>query len=258
MKNKILQELHQLAEQHDVRILYACEAGSRAWGFASTDSDYDVRFIYAHKLPWYLTVNKQNDTINPPADPVYDFAGWELRKVLCLVKQSNASIFEWLQSPIIYYMDQNFKDKLWAVMQNYFSPIAVIHHYLSLVNKALDAIRDNKDAKIKIKSLFYGIRSLLVAMWINEKQTIPPIMLDELKPVVTDADIISSIDDLLATKQAATEAAMTQVAKNLYEFIFSQLKLVEANAKNMPACREKTDALNNLLYETVMHEHKEA
>jgi hypothetical protein len=42
MKEVILQKLSEIEQSEDVKILYACESGSRAWGFASPDSDFDV------------------------------------------------------------------------------------------------------------------------------------------------------------------------------------------------------------------------
>ncbi len=256
MKNKIVSELQQLAKEHDIRILYACESGSRAWGFPSKDSDYDVRFIYVHKLPWYLTVNAKKDTVNPPIDEVYDLAGWELRKTLSLVKKSNAVIYEWLQSPMVYLMDENFKNDLWTIMKNYFSPISAIHHYLNLANKAVTGIEYNANSKIRIKSLFYSIRTLLVAMWINEKQTIPPMTLQQLTPLISsEKEIIAHINELLVIKEKANESTLTYVNKRLHAFIFSNIEFLTANANNLPANREKADALDKLLYENIVHEH---
>jgi hypothetical protein len=48
MKRQIVAELHELENSERVRILYACESGSRAWGFPSANSDFDVRFLYVH------------------------------------------------------------------------------------------------------------------------------------------------------------------------------------------------------------------
>ncbi|MBJ8192298.1 nucleotidyltransferase domain-containing protein, partial [Bacillus cereus] len=56
MCETILRELRALEQAEQVRIVYACESGSRAWGFPSQDSDYDVRFIYVRPVEWYLSI----------------------------------------------------------------------------------------------------------------------------------------------------------------------------------------------------------
>ena len=38
-------KLLEIEKKYNVIVLYATESGSRAWGFASPDSDFDERFI---------------------------------------------------------------------------------------------------------------------------------------------------------------------------------------------------------------------
>ena len=113
MNDQIQQRLRQIEQDRDVRVLYACESGSRAWGFASTDSDYDVRFIYTHDRDWYLSIYERADGIELGVDEEnIDLSGWDLRKALRLFLKSNAVIFEWLYSPIVYFQDDTFTAKL--------------------------------------------------------------------------------------------------------------------------------------------------
>lgn len=105
VRTRVLVELEAIEQRHDVRVLFACESGSRGWGFASPDSDYDVRFLYVHKPEWYLRVEPQRDVIERPIDDVLDVSGWELRKALQLMRRSNPTLFEWLDSPVIYRED---------------------------------------------------------------------------------------------------------------------------------------------------------
>ena len=100
--------LSAIEAEFGVRILYACESGSRGWGFASPDSDYDVRFIYVHPLAWYLQVHVQRDVIELPISDELDINGWELRKALGLLRKGNATLIEWLDSPIVYRADAVF------------------------------------------------------------------------------------------------------------------------------------------------------
>ena len=101
MKSEIVAQIQGIESTHDVTVLYACESGSRGWGFASPDSDYDVRFIYVHRLPWYFQVSPGRDVIEVPISGDLDINGWELRKALGLIKKGNATLIEWLDSPVV-------------------------------------------------------------------------------------------------------------------------------------------------------------
>jgi predicted nucleotidyltransferase len=102
MREQVMANLRAIEAQHNVTILFACESGSRGWGFASPDSDYDVRFIYVNRLPWYLTVAPGRDVIELPISGDLDINGWDLRKALGLMRESNPTLLEWLRSPIVY------------------------------------------------------------------------------------------------------------------------------------------------------------
>lgn len=49
----IPEKLAEIENRENVRILHCVESGSRAWGFASPDSDFDVRFIYVRPKDFY-------------------------------------------------------------------------------------------------------------------------------------------------------------------------------------------------------------
>ena len=94
MRTTVLESLTELERRHEVSVLFACESGSRGWGFASPDSDYDVRFVYVHKLPWYLTVEPGRDVVEQPISGELDVSGWDLRKALQLLRDSNPTLLE--------------------------------------------------------------------------------------------------------------------------------------------------------------------
>ncbi|MEQ8169833.1 MAG: nucleotidyltransferase domain-containing protein, partial [Candidatus Eremiobacterota bacterium] len=102
MKEKIPGELKKIEDEEKVKIIYACESGSRAWGFPSKDSDYDVRFIYVHDHDRYLSVYDRKDVIERPVCDLLDINGWDIRKAMRLLQKSNAALMEWFQSPVIY------------------------------------------------------------------------------------------------------------------------------------------------------------
>src|SRR3954464_6280309 len=100
MREQIEEALGAIERECGVRMLYACESGSRAWGFPSPDSDYDVRFFYLRPLSFYLSVAERKDQLDFPINDELDIKGWDIRKALQLVCKSNTTPFEWLQSPI--------------------------------------------------------------------------------------------------------------------------------------------------------------
>jgi len=129
---KIKTILKEVELQNNVKILYACETGSRAWGFPSPDSDYDIRFIYVHERDWYLSLSEKEDTIQFMLNEELDVTGWDLKKSLVLLKKSNAPLIERFQSPIEYYSMPGIKDRFTKLIMDYYSPIAVFYHHYSL------------------------------------------------------------------------------------------------------------------------------
>ena len=100
----INQALDHVEADDDVAILLAVESASRAWGFPSSDSDYDVRFVYVRPPDWYLSIDLEarRDVIEYPLKDNIDLSGWDLRKALRLFRKSNPPLLEWLQCPIVY------------------------------------------------------------------------------------------------------------------------------------------------------------
>lgn len=133
MEQKILQYIDQLEKEKDIKILLACETGSRAWGFPSPDSDFDIRIIYAHKKDWYLSLFEKKDSIERMFENNdLDITGWDLRKSLRLLRKSNAPLLERIQSPITYKSDAYFITEIKSLATSQYSRIATIHHYLCM------------------------------------------------------------------------------------------------------------------------------
>lgn len=99
MRKVIIEKLQQIEKQENVRILHAVESGSRAWGFESPDSDFDVRFIYVRPRDYYLKLEQTRDVLEFPINDLLDVNGWDLQKALRLLHRSNPSVFEWFKSP---------------------------------------------------------------------------------------------------------------------------------------------------------------
>jgi len=207
MKEEILKELTLLEQKLNIKILYAVESGSRAWGFESINSDWDVRFIYVHNIDWYLSIEDKKDNYEKILSNDIDLSGWELRKTLQLFRKSNPPLLEWLNSPIVYIEKYNTVKKLKVLSANYFNPKACMYHYLNIAenNYKTYMLVD----PVRTKKYFYALRPLLACFWIEKYNTIPPmefeILLNNRLP---EADILKNeILQLLSRKRNGEELA---------------------------------------------------
>ncbi|UOQ74921.1 nucleotidyltransferase domain-containing protein [Hymenobacter cellulosilyticus] len=245
MHSRIAAALTQLEATHDIRILYACEAGSRAWGFPSPTSDYDVRFIYAQRPAWHLTLDDNPDTLNFPVEDELDLAGWELRKMLRLLRGSNAALFEWLQSPTVYWAAPEFLPALQPLLPATYNLRAGLHHYLGLVRRGLEA--DLTGGEVRLKRLFYALRSALAARWIRTRHSLPPM---EFKPLcaVLPAELSQQVQELLARKAEATEKTTIPQPTELVEFLRHEYAACQAVRDALPVLTgtDPTPELNQL------------
>ena len=227
MKERIQSELRRIEEQHDIRVLLAVESGSRAWGFASPDSDYDVRFIYANRRDWYLSVFERRDVIEEMLEGDLDISGWDLRKTLRLFSKCNLALNEWLGSPIVYSSVTEFHTQLAALMSAHFNPIAGLHHYRRTAERMLtDNIQEDR---IPIKKLFYVLRPLLACRWISRAQSQPPTEFDRLvaQSWVTEPER-EWIESLLARKAGAIEAEPVRLTADQLEALQSEIRQYQA------------------------------
>lgn len=195
-------KLHEIEEKYNVEILWAVESGSRAWGFASPDSDFDIRFLYKCKPEKYLSLYPSRDVIEFPIDEVWDVNGWDLDKALKLLQKSNPTLYEWLNSPIIYF-GSDFKERITPIMKEYFSIEKMLYHYL---NTARNNIRDylQKD-KVIPKKYFYALRPILACLWIIEYKSAPPVLFSELLNTVLPDSLRDVIDKLTVLKINGSE-----------------------------------------------------
>lgn len=234
MHTRISTALATIEATHGIRILYACESGSRAWGFPSPDSDFDVRFIYCHPPAWYLTLDEGRDTLNFPVDDELDLAGWELRKALRLLRASNAALFEWLQSPVLYHEALDFRARLAPLLPTAFNRKAGLHHYLGQLRHGVED--DLMGDETRLKRLFYALRSALAARWIRERPTLPPMEFAPLRELLP-AELQATADELLARKAVANEKTMVPHPTALVEFLQQELAAGQAARETLPVLR---------------------
>ena len=231
MTARIQTALRALEAERGIRLLYACESGSRAWGFPSPDSDYDVRFIYSHPAAWYLRLDEGPDTLNFPVDAELDLAGWELRKTLRLLRGSNAALLEWLQSPIVYYEVPGFRQQLAPLLPLAFHPKAGLHHYLGQLRRGVE--EDLAGPELRLKRLFYALRSALAARWIRLGHGLPPMELAPLRALLPPA-LQGTVDELLARKAHADEKTVVPRPAALAAFLGEEYAAGRAAQEALP------------------------
>lgn len=198
--------LSTIEAEEGVRILLAVESGSRAWGFPSRDSDYDVRFVYVHPEDWYLSVDadRRRNVIERPIVDEIDLAGWEVRKAFRLFAKSNPPLLEWLSSPILYRERLDFRNRLRALLPTYYAPTASLYHYLHMANgNYRDYIRG---PVVWLKKYFYILRPLLAIRWIEQgRGPVPMLFTDLLVTVEDQPPLIEAIRILRDRKMSGEE-----------------------------------------------------
>lgn len=247
MKTTIQEKLKHIEQEHKIKILYACESGSRAWGFPSPDSDYDVRFIYAKSADSYLSIRNEKDFMDFPLGSELDINGWDLKKTLELICKSNSVPFEWLQSPIVYYGDRTFATELWTVCQSYFCARTNIHHYLGIAKGAMASLDGDE---IGIKKLFYVLRPLLSALWCLERKSIAPMSilpLIELMPKELEQKVLSLID----MKSTAKERFVIQLDSSLRLWIDTTIEKCIRESKDIEKRYFDADMLDAFFRKTI-------
>lgn len=227
IQQEICTKLDIIETEHRIRIPFAVESGSRAWGFASADSDYDCRFIYVRPKDDYLALFPPKDTLDYPPDKIFDLSGWDVRKVIVHLVKSNAVMLEWLRSGHIYRKNDQFAAELWSLGQSFFHPTAVTWHYLSLAANKLREIKE-KDST-KVKTYFYVLRPLACARFILQHQEIPFMEYSRnLQEISVPEEIRSQIEQLLARKAQSNEADLLPKQEALLGYFDQEIAEIEA------------------------------
>ncbi len=222
MRDEIMLRIASIEREHSVKILFACESGSRGWGFASPDSDYDVRFVYVEKLDWYLQVHEQRDVIEIPISAELDINGWELRKALGLLRKGNATLIEWFDSPVVYYANDWFASTMQSAIQATHQPDRSFYHYIHMAKKNY---REHlQGEQVRLKKYLYVLRPLLACLWIEKHHTNAPMVFQKLvDAMIIQTDLLQAIADLLVIKRQVSEAKMGAAVPVINQFIETQL-----------------------------------
>jgi len=228
----ILQRLHETEEINTVKIPLAIESGSRGWGFASPDSDYDCRFVYVHNKDWYLSVFDKPDIIEYATDKVFDVNGWDLRKFIAHIVKSNAVMFEWISSNEIYKRDEAIMALLSELAENFFNPISVAYHYLSLAAKKYKEIIETDNAILK--KYFYVLRPLANLTYVEQHGKQPHMdYFKTLAEIDMDESIASEITRLAKLKKVSDESLLVPKNKIITDYFASEINRYEKKLKSL-------------------------
>ncbi|MGO4107656.1 nucleotidyltransferase domain-containing protein [Paenibacillus sp. YAF4_2] len=238
---KIEAELARIEEEENVRILYACESGSRAWGFPSKDSDYDVRFLYVRPVEWYLSIRERRDVIERPISEMLDINGWDLRKALGLFSKSNPPLLEWLESPIRYREPYFTAERIRTFSKATFSPKSCMFHYLHMAKGNYREYLQGDT--VRAKKYFYVLRPLLACGWIEKYNAMPPILFEQLvaELVPAESELHSIIQSLLVRKRAGEELSMEPRIEQLNDYLEAQITYYEQAAKALHSAEGLAD-----------------
>lgn len=253
IRKDILTRLSDAEKEHNVRVLLAIESGSRAWGFASPNSDYDVRFIYAHEPQWYQAVDleERRDVIEYPIVDEIDINGWDVRKALRLFWKSNPAFVEWIQSPITYLEQSCLRADAIELLPKIYSAEKGIYHYRSMAKTNYRSYL--REEKVPLKKYFYVLRPLLAVRWIQEYDKAPPIEFETLLGMLRahEEQVALEIQVLLDKKRMLPELGLSPAVPALNSFIERELAADLAHVPKKSYSHLITDELNRLFHKVL-------
>ncbi len=231
MLKKVREKLKEIEERENIKILHCVESGSRAWGFASPDSDYDVRFIYVRSKEYYLRLDKTRDVIEWQLDETLDISGWDLQKALKLLHKSNPTLFEWNSSPIVYKTTEDWAE-ISSVIEEYFIIKMGLYHYLSTAKSNCNKYL--RGDSVIYKKYFYMLRPLLACKWIIAKGTPPPVLFSTLVDECLGENLLPDVVELIKMKTANPEICEGKRLGKLDEYIEKTIDEVEQVIAELP------------------------
>ena len=250
MKETILKKLKEIEARENIKILHCVESGSRAWGFASPDSDYDVRFIYVRPKEYYLRLDRTRDVIEWQLDDTLDINGWDVQKALILLHKSNPTLFEWNSSPIIYKTTDTWQ-KISTVINRFFVAKSGLYHYLST---AMGNDREYLQGEtVRLKKYFYVLRPVLACKWILAEGTPPPMEFRILMERYLDAEIRPDVEKLLDLKMNAPEITTGKRFARVNAYLERSIAEISEILSAMPANTAKSWEELNAIFLDVLN-----
>ena len=231
--DKLRDLLYKVECEHSLNVIYGLESGSRAWGFESQNSDYDVRFLYVRPIDWYLCIEKRDDVLELGTSREIDLSGWDLRKALLFLRQSHPVLLEWLRSPVVYIEQSVVVQRMREIGDEFFAPRASVHHYIGWAERILHRYFQHSD--LAAKRYFYVMRPILCCCWIQAIGGQPPLRMQELITAIempTEAKL--AIENLIKRKQAGYELDSVGRIQILDQYISETLPQIKDFLVTLP------------------------
>ncbi len=252
MQKLIREKLRDIEQAENVRILHAVESGSRSWGFPSTDSDYDVRFIYLRPWKHYMKLQETRDVIELPINELLDISGWDLAKTFRLLYRSNPTLYDWLTSRITY-RETDFVDRLRPLLLPYFSPKKVLYHFVHMAARNQRTYLSGD--MVQAKKYFYVLRPVLACLWIIAQRTPPPILFTDLVESQLAAELKPTVAHLLDLKMNAPELRTIPRIPELHDYLDACIADIRQTLTQMEPHRNPGwEPLNELFLEIAMQQ----
>lgn len=251
IRELIEKRLQHLEQKHDLSIVFACESGSRAWGFASENSDYDVRFVFVRPVLKYIRLRPATDAFDEPCDDDIDAAGWDIRKTCELLLKSNAALLEWLASPVIYRKNHEVAQRLIALREQFFCPKKTVFHYLSLATNQWNNYIDGNASPVRKKYL-YLLRPLACMEYIRAHMTMPPTAFaDVLTAIDWPGEVMASVERIIEQKKAGQELDADTADQSLNAFCAEELERGRTLGESLEPRKVDTSLLDDLIEEAI-------
>lgn len=253
IKLEVVRRLRIIEEEREIRVLYACESGSRAWGFASADSDYDVRFIYARPVDQYLRLKPPVDAFDEQIVDDFDFGGWDVRKTSELMRKSNPPLMEWLDSPFVYLADKSIVPRLRQLRFDYFDAKKTVYHYLSMARNVWRTHLADAANPVRKKYL-YALRPLACIAYVCRHQKMAPTRFEDvLQGIGWSDEVMQSIGQLIKDKKQGGEIGTAPADKVLGLHIEKSLTEGEVLAESLETNSESSGKLDQLIADVILN-----
>lgn len=253
-RQQIMQALRGIEADENVQILFAVESGSRAWGFPSPDSDYDVRFVYVRPMEWYLSIFPGRDVVELPLEGELDVNGWDIKKSLELLMKPNPVMLEWLSSPIRYVWDEDACEQIEVFSKKAAHAKSCLYHYMHLGGRQWRAYIEGKD-QVNLKKYLYVVRPAMAIQWIRKNPDIlPPMNFFELRAGIDlSDDLTAALDDIIEKKRQSKETGEGPAVSVINDFILDEFKWAEEAVQSLKEEKEQfIDEADELFRKLIM------